>query len=556
MAAGGHFFFAPSTAASRPSTHRPPSPSLSRPPSPARARSPVPVVVKPIPISKPTSAAPPSSRLHLAHQNLPKRPAEEPQASRESTLAQAIRHNDLRALVQNQERARSLARKPRPASPSTLREGSRARARVAIPSLVAGGVVGSASGGEEGGAGESETSGGSVDVPVSDMREQLRSSSSSRPALAVMTSHTGTAPTSPVLSLGVTSRLPPSTNRRLSSLATYTGVLPGHQDQQQQQQYPPPQQPVRSMSARAPSPELHYSLSLAGRRVSAPPAPRPVTTHRRSSSASGAHARPPSPAPPGFKTSSRIGSGGGGIEGFSPISPPKGEDQSYEGTGLARRASRASSIARARSPSPSVAPRGLVRAASPSPRSPPPPRPTAVPPTRARAPSPESIRHTASSTQDRLGGVTGGPLVVRGFDAPSTVLQIARPPSPAPSAAARSIRSAKTGRPHNSTQDGNSIAAAAAAAAGPIVRPRSSLLDRTADQRLEVRASRDFERIDEYYAARYAAAAVGLAGREDGIAAAPAAGGKSGSGRGSGREQRAEKRLAEERLRRGYDRMR
>ena len=101
-------------------------------------------------------------------------------------------------------------------------------------------------------------------------------------------------------------------------------------------------------------------------------------------------------------------------------------------------------------------------------------------------------------------------------------------------------------------------------AAGPITRPRSSLVDRTADQRLEIRASRDFERIDEYYSARYAAAAAAAAAvdaqqRAESEAASlwqlqqlgvPMSGSSA-----SGRERRAEKRLAEERLRRGYDRM-
>ena len=85
------------------------------------------------------------------------------------------------------------------------------------------------------------------------------------------------------------------------------------------------------------------------------------------------------------------------------------------------------------------------------------------------------------------------------------------------------------------------------------------MVDRTADQRLEIRASRDFERIDKYYSARYAAAmdaqqraeseAASL--RQQLLLGGPA----MTSGSGSGRECRAEKRLAEERLRRGYDRM-
>ncbi|GAA5868815.1 hypothetical protein JCM3774_003906 [Rhodotorula dairenensis] len=259
------------------------------------------------------------------------------------------------------------------------------------------------------------------------------------------------------------------------------------------------------MSARAASPELRYSLSIADRRGSAPPAPRPFLGKRLSTSLNssgsgggGAHTRPPSPAPPGFKTSSRRGSGGGGIDGFSPISLRTEEASPTSTVMFARRASVAA-FGRGRSPSPTPAPtpRGLVRAASPS--------PCFLPP-RAQSPSPKapSAASMATDPPPNDGIARDGPLIVRGFDAPALGPKIGSRPSSPSAMSSTTLRSKRSSsnmtRGGRSSCGGSGSDGSGARSAGPIVRPRASLLDRTADQRLEVRASRDFEQIDEYYA--------------------------------------------------------
>ncbi|POY74020.1 hypothetical protein BMF94_2831 [Rhodotorula taiwanensis] len=353
---------------------------------------------------------------------------------------------------------------------------------------------------------DSEASGESVDVQIADLRL------ADRPDRAPSVARAAAAP-SPARG--------PST-RRSSSLTTYTGVLPG-------------QAPARSRSARAASPELRYSIPLAGRRTSAPPVTPGLSTlvaaaapvaklERRLSTTAG---RPPSPAPPGFKTSLRPL--GAARAGLSPISPPAASAASKLPASIGSTSSRA----RSRSP----APRGLVRAASPSPTtSPPVVRARAAAPTSSsvRSASPESA-HAASPSP--APAVAQAPVIIRGFDLPSSGSAprqglSALPPSPSMSARTLGL-GIRSSRIHHGP-------------AGPIVRPPSALLDRTADQRLEVAASRDFERIDDYYAARYAAAEAAAQAGEPGRYAT------SGT---TSREQRMQKRAAEERLRRGYDRV-
>ncbi|BGP54721.1 hypothetical protein JCM8202_003226 [Rhodotorula sphaerocarpa] len=445
--------------------------------SAAAGQSPEPIAIGPSSVARPPSphrSRPTGDRARLSSGN-----EFASHGRHESALAQAVKHSDLRALVQDQERGRG-----RPPSPFGARRDS-SRSFVGISAL---GAAGELSRTETGRDGSGALSGG----------PRGRSPSLRRSSVAGVTE-----PVSP--RLGSTSKLPPSSNRRLSSLATYTGLLGS-------------QSATAGEGFRAQSPELRYTLD---RRGSVPGVAPSATAARKPSGTipqlarrlSGSSLRPSSPAPPGFKTSSRLGAA---VPSLSPITTT-----SHAGSGGGGLFGSRGGGATSRATSPSPVPGGLVRAASPSPRS---------PPSRPAAPSHRSPSPARGSQADKTARAPSpGPLVIRGFDVPggSSGLAAVRSPS-AP---------LDTSLPANDTRPSG----LRRADTGPAVRPPSALVDRGAEQRLEVRASRDFERIDEYYASRYAAARTG--------------GYTSGMYGGSAvRDQRVKKREAEERLRRGYDR--
>ncbi|GAA5834263.1 hypothetical protein JCM11251_000586 [Rhodosporidiobolus azoricus] len=402
-----------------------------------------------------------------------------------------------------------------------------------------------------------------------------------------------------------------SNGRRMSSLATYTGLPqpPQLANTDSPQSYHHPSQQAASLNGRnggggGGEEGLRYSLSGlgsgSGRRAShaglvsvRPPSPvgnalKPVSpltsTHgngngnggggyfssattaspavRRPSLPSGVGARrassPAGPRPSSAALFADVAAGGGCVTSgttSSVLSSRSSLGSSSAAAGAARRApspargslldlnpvASTSTSRSGRAPSP-ARPSGLVRAASPG--------PSVVSPS-----SPPSAH---------------SPRIVRGFDAPSTSSlarrlsltsrssAAARSPSPgrrdqpiyAPSSTALSRgRSASQSSHHPSVSHQNQLPPGASTYPpsspphhgprpslvphthhSPLTRPRSSLTNPHLDQRLEVRASRDFEQLDEYYERR------------------------SRVGRGE-EGQRKQRREAEERLRRGYDRL-
>ncbi|BGP14898.1 hypothetical protein JCM10213_003745 [Rhodosporidiobolus nylandii] len=429
---------------------------------------------QPIPISPTSPRA--SSSPHPTAPPAPaaaRKPALGAHPNRESTLVFALRNNDA-ALLRTSHSAYTAAR---PSQKDNISEGSE----------------GSGSG-----------SGESYDVPIVD---------TSRPALSSRIA----APAASAKAGGLVGGVRYQNGWRMSSLASYTGLPqpPTLAGLQLAEGYPA----VKTTE------EVRYSLSglNLARRGSAP--------------GSIAAGRAPSPAPGALSPVSPLTSSsayGQGRRSNSPAGPrPSGlvapaASSPYTGSagtpGTASLLGSSSGGGSLRRP-PSPAASGLGRSSS------------------ARAPSPArssllssgggSARAPSPGRAGSSGG--GGPTVVKGFDAP-------RPPSPGLAGGGRHASSLARSRSasHTSYHAPPSLSHAGAStypqssplssAGGTTTRPRSRLANPGLDQRLEVRASRDFEALDEYYERR----------REGGRRE---------------EQERRERREAEERLRRGYDRL-
>ncbi|GAA5988810.1 hypothetical protein JCM11641_004860 [Rhodosporidiobolus odoratus] len=164
-----------------------------------------------------------------------------------------------------------------------------------------------------------------------------------------------------------------------------------------------------------------------------------------------------------------------------------------------------------------------------------------------RPPSPSGGRTLSShapsaSVRSPSPARTGGPRIIRGFNAPSSPPSALRAPSPARHALSSTSPPGATplSRSRSASHSGHIIpsltagastfAPSSSTAAHSTTRPRSRLANRGLDQQLEIRASRDFAALDDYYEKR----------------------------RERGTRDEAERRVrkeAEERLRKGYDRL-
>ncbi|GAA6018408.1 hypothetical protein JCM10207_000883 [Rhodosporidiobolus poonsookiae] len=518
----------------------------------------------PIPISPTESPHASPSALHARHH------PPHGQGQGETTLARALRHND----------------------PSLIRDE---RARLAPSQAHAYGGRRREESSDGSGSGES------YDVPIVDVSRAgtVRSSGWSSGGGTVLPPSSGAG--------GLVGGVRYSNGRRMSSLATYTGL-------------PQPPQLVGIggvgggvVSARE-EPALRYSLSglgAAGGKREASPGPGAGAGGRRASISGGSGSgivrvptpgagptrpvaplslskpgRAPSPSPgpglaalhtrrassptgprpgPGLLMPASLTTGTGSVSGSALSSTP--------GSGSAA-LRRAPSPARGRSgslASGGAVPTGMVRAASPGPA-----RLSSYSSYSSggggvRAPSPGRGLGSPPSAHG------GGPRVVRGFDAPTSPVSPSHPasalaagaksgraPSPArapsfsssaasysrgrsgslssasrPSLGSSSLATSPplphpshTGSGSASTYPPSSTPSSAAAGSGShtTTRPRSRLANPLLDERLEIRASRDFKALDGYYERRAAA------GRRD-------------------ERERRERSEAEERLRRGYDRL-
>ncbi|GAA6001229.1 uncharacterized protein JCM10292_006967 [Rhodotorula paludigena] len=445
-------------------------------------------------------------------------------ARRESALAAAIRHND----------------------PSALR-AERRRAEVVDSRLMHsrfGGVDDEAlivEASSDGDSGESFEVGvvdtGAAGLPTAS--RVARAPSSTRAAPGGLRSSSALAPQAPV-------QLRYSSGRRLSSLATYEGL--------------PVPPALRGGASGATELELNYSLdalrSGAAAGEGGAGVRRGSSGGRRMSSSSAV--RPPSPVPEGFRTSISPLTRST-LVGASIAAPPR--RPSSPGPGMM-----GSSVRRGSSPARPV-PSGVVGAASPAlssagafstvesvRRAPSPARGAASGGNALASSASPGLRPARPASPSRgTAESASSPRVVRGFDPPG------RAPSPARGAASlgapalvrRGSFSASTTSPRPPHAHSHSTPATLAAppqgetryGASPATRPRSHLADSHADERLEVQASRDFAVIDDYYLSRRRAR-----GDEQ---RAGGGGGRGEVGRSEARENRRE---AEERLRKGYDR--
>lgn len=247
------------------------------------------------------------------------------------------------------------------------------------------------------------------------------------------------------------------------------------------------------------------------------------------------------PSPAGGSRSSHA-AGGGISSGARPPSP-------------------SSSSAR---PPPRPRASGLVRAASPS---------LDAPPRIVRgfdAPSPSSysssaVVHSRSRSDSQSGGSVRSPSPARAPLPPhyaqnASILARARSTSNDAARSASSGMSSSTYPPstpsvppaHSPAYSSHPTHSHSHSGHTPTTtRPRSRLADPSADQNLELAASRDFATLDEYYMRRRREARGRVGARVEG-------GGGTGEGGGEAarrEEERRARREAEERLRRGYDRL-
>ncbi|GAA6029576.1 hypothetical protein JCM8097_000946 [Rhodosporidiobolus ruineniae] len=490
-------------------------------------------------------------------------------------LAYAIRHNDAALLYQQRGRYTSASILP-PASKS-------------------------GQGGEGSG---SDGSDASYDVPIVDTSRAALLAGGG--AYAPPTSGAGAG------AGGLVGGVRYSNGRRMSSLATYTGL-------------PQPPElanldrgrslglglggPLTSPGAAASGREdLRYSIpastsaSMSGRR---PPSPagnalKPVLPLTRTEPAvptTSSLRRPPSPARAGGglfggltrRASSPVGTrpsaasllgGGGGNGGATPSTPGTSSLLSSSSAALGRSSSTSTSSAR-RAPSPArTTSYGLLTPGSSVVRAPSPGggmrslggRASGMVRAASPGPSPGSPPSSAYGAGGGGGGEGSGPRIVRGFDAPAGGGEGSHPhATPSPSyrfgtalSRGRSASQSTAGVSHPSSPSSSSASAiprpslpgfsSPSATAHTTTRPRSRLANRQLDERLEIRASRDFQALDEYYDARRrgrsGASAVEMAER-----AVEGEWDEAERAQRRREEERRARREAEERLRKGYDRL-
>ncbi|GAA5861808.1 hypothetical protein JCM8547_008559 [Rhodosporidiobolus lusitaniae] len=494
--------------------------------------------------------------------------------ARETNLAQAIRYND----------------------PHLLRREAQAHGRLesSSSSSAAGAKRGGKAVREDAGSEGSDGSGESYDVPIIDT-----SRAGGQALTAAALSGLGKVPTS---GAGKVGGVKYSNGRRMSSLATYTGL---------------PQPPClvpggvsggaighgngAGGGGRGEGEGFQYSLGGLSRTGSSGGA-------RRASISTGM-VRPPSPAGNALKsvhplTSSTTGGGGATRRPPSPArtalgaglrraSTPTGSRPlpsqllpshfaGGEGStpGTASLLSSSSALASASSLSRSTSGLGTpssTSAGGSASRRPPSPAGGRGRPSSSLAQSAHASRSVRAPSPARPSGLVraaspgpaGGPRIIRGFDAPSS------PPLSFPSSSTRSPSPSRHSLHHNLStsshtphlQHGSNTHLSRARSASrsssvhrqplllpgastyppsPTVssptastRPRSGLANPHLDERLEIAASRDFEALDDYYERRR----YRERDRE-----------REGTGE-SKEEERRIRREAEERLRRGYDRL-